>query len=203
LEEAYTAMSDEELCSLAEKAYELTDIAKQALTAQLSARNLQVNLFEQSPATGATEEEVAEGNLDPNDLDLVSISRIWDSDEARPKMTALHDAGVPAYLGPDNVENISDFHSTFESGVEIRVRRVDQSRALHALRLASPQPEGEPEEEKPCVVRCPACKSDEVVFEELVAAASASDSTSAQKFRWRCDNCGHEWEDDGVEECTA
>jgi DNA-directed RNA polymerase subunit M/transcription elongation factor TFIIS len=202
LVEAYAGMSDEELCSLAEKAYELTDLAKQALTAELSARNIDANLVEQTPLSDASEEE-QERDFDANDLDLVSIARVWDADEAARVMTPLRDAGIPAYLGPDNLEKVSDFHSTFDAGVEIRVRRIDEQRALRVPTLASPQPESEPEEEQPCVVLCPACKSDEIVFEELVAAASASDSTSTQKFRWKCDNCGHEWEDDGVEDCPA
>jgi DNA-directed RNA polymerase subunit M/transcription elongation factor TFIIS len=199
LAETYAGMSDEELCSLDEKAYELTDLAKQALAAQLSARNIDANLVEQAPASDPSEEQEQERDFDADDLDLASIARVWGSDEAGRVMTPLYDAGIPAYLGPDNVERVSDFHSAFDAGVEIRVRRIDEQRALLALSLA-PQPEGEPEEEKPCVVLCPACKSDEVVFEELMAAASASDSTSSQKFHWRCDSCGHEWEDDGVEE---
>jgi DNA-directed RNA polymerase subunit M/transcription elongation factor TFIIS len=201
LVEAYAEMSDEELCSLAEKAYELTDLAKQALTAQLSARKIDANLVEHTPLSDPSEDEELERDFDPNDLDLVSIARVWDADEAARVMTPLRDAGIPAYLGPDNLEKVSDFRSSFEAGVDIKVRRIDEQRALRVPSRTSPQPEGEPEE-KPCVVLCPACKSDEVVFEELMAAASASDSTSAQKFHWRCDSCGHEWEDDGIEECT-
>ncbi len=123
-------MSDEELRSLAEKVYELTDLAKQALTAELSARNIDANLVEQTPLSDASEEE-QERDFDPNDLDLVSIARVWDADEAARVMTPLRDAGIPAYLGPDNLEKVSDFHSTFDAGVEIRVRRIDEQRALH------------------------------------------------------------------------
>ena len=196
LEETYSGMSDEELCSLAEKAYELTDLAKQALTAQLSARNLNVALGEQAAAPQANEE----GDLDPQELDLVSVARVWDADEAGRVMNPLYEAGIPAYLGPDNVDKVNDFHSAFDSGVEVKVRSVDEQRAIRAMSVASSQSENEPVEEKPCVVLCPACKSDEVVFEELVGTASASGAAAAQKFRWKCDACGHEWEDDGIED---
>jgi len=203
LEETYAAMSDEELGSLAEKAYDLTDLAKQALAAQLSARNLHVALNEQPPIREGNEDDARERDFDANELDLVSVAQVWDAEEATRIMQTLQNAGVPAYLGPDNVERVSDFRLSFDSGVEIRVRRADDYRAKHALsRDARPLPEGEAVEEKPCVVLCPACNSDEVVFEELVAAASASGSASSEKFRWKCDNCGHEWEDDGIEECT-
>ncbi|MFZ0704500.1 MAG: hypothetical protein WAM71_02770 [Candidatus Korobacteraceae bacterium] len=204
LEETYTAMSDEELCALAEKAYDLTDLAKQALTEQLSARKLEVALVEQpvGAAQRINQQQEPEGDLDPKELDLVSVARVWDAAEADAVIYQLYDAGIPAYMGPDNVENVSDFRGSFDTGVDIRVRSIDERPAWRALRLESPQQKAEEaEEEKPCEVFCPVCKSDEVVFEELVAAASASGSAPSQKFRWKCDHCGHEWEDDGIEEC--
>ena len=199
LEETYSAMSDEELCSLAEKAYDLTDLAKQALTEQLSVRKLDVAIVAQPAAQPTNEQQEPEGDLDPKELDLVSIARVWDTDEADAVLYKLYDAGVPTYLGPDNVENVSELHGNFDSGVDVKVRTVDERRALRQLGQVSPQPEAE--EDEACEVWCPVCKSNDVVFEEMVTAASASDSAPSQKFRWKCDHCGHVWEDDGIEEC--
>jgi DNA-directed RNA polymerase subunit M/transcription elongation factor TFIIS len=45
-------------------------------------------------------------------------------------------------------------------------------------------------------VRCPKCHSSEVVLEETDPVREGS---SPRLFKWRCDECGHHWEDDGVE----
>jgi DNA-directed RNA polymerase subunit M/transcription elongation factor TFIIS len=200
LEETYGQMSNEELRDLADGAYELTDIAKQALQAQISSRGLQVALREQPIDAPDSQETEPTGDFDPAELSLVSVAQVWDAAEARRLMGALHEAGFPAYLGPENLENVDDFHSGFENGVEVRVRDVDQQRAFHALsRLRPDKDDNNPQEDEEYVARCPKCHSDQIVFEELVAAAAVSGSASAQKFRWHCDACGHEWEDDGVE----
>ncbi len=197
LVEAYAGMGDEELSSLAEQAYELTDLARQALQAEIKARSLDVSLVETSPNAPESAAKEPRGDLDPAELDLLPINRVWEADEAREIMKALYEAGIPAYLGPEYVEDVGDFRGNFVAGVDIQVRTVDQQRALAALAAVSPKT-GDKTEDESYAVHCPECDSGEVVFEELVAAAS--DSTAAQKFHWRCDSCGHEWEDDGVEE---
>jgi DNA-directed RNA polymerase subunit M/transcription elongation factor TFIIS len=56
----------------------------------------------------------------------------------------------------------------------------------------------EPEEElDDASVRCPKCRSSEVVLEET---EPVQEGTSPQRFKWTCDECGFHWEDDGVEE---
>lgn len=201
LEETYSQMDEEELRDLAGKAYDLTDIAKQALQAQISSRGLQIELREQPADAPDPQEAEPTGDFDPAELSLVSVAQVWDAERARRLMGALHEAGFAVYLGPENLENVGDFHSSFDNGVEVRVRDVDQQRALYALSLLpSEKEDGAAEEEQEYVARCPKCHSDEIVFEELVAAASATGSPASNKFRWRCDACGNEWEDDGVEE---
>ncbi len=200
LEETYGQMGEEELRDLAGKAYDLTDIAKQALQAQISSRGLQISLREHPAGAADHQEAEPHGDFDPAELTLVSVAQVWDAAEARRVMKPLHAAGFAVYLGPENLEHVEDFHSSFDNGVEVRVRDVDQQRALHALSLLpSEKQDGPTEEEQEYVARCPKCHSDEIVFEELVAAASAS-GPSSNSFRWRCDACGNEWEDDGVEE---
>lgn len=203
LDQTYSQMSEEELHDLAGKAYELTDIAKEALRAQISSRGLQLELRDAPPDTPELEEGEPQGEFDPADLTLVSVAEVWDADEARQLMKSLHELGFPVYLGPENLENVDDFHSKFDNGLEVRVRDVDQQRALHVLSLIPSEKNAEeedPEENTAFLPRCPKCHSEEIVFEELVAGASHRGSDSPQKFRWHCDACGNDWEDDGVGE---
>jgi DNA-directed RNA polymerase subunit M/transcription elongation factor TFIIS len=44
-------------------------------------------------------------------------------------------------------------------------------------------------------VRCPKCRSAEVVLEEMTPIDNAESST--QICKWTCDSCGHRWEDNG------
>ncbi len=199
LEEAYAEMTEEELCSLAEQACDLTDIGKQALREQILTRGMKIELREAPLPNSETGGEEPRGDLDPAELDLVVARQVWDVDEARRVMQVLYEAGIPAYLGPENVEDVDAFHSSFDNGVELRVRAVDQLRAFRALTLVAPETEQDVEEETLFVARCPHCQSEEIVFEELVAAPSSAGPGSPQKFHWRCEACGHEWEDDGVE----
>src|SRR6185369_4144799 len=83
LGQAYAGMSDEELSSLAEQAYELTDLARQALQAEIKARGLSVSFVETPPTSAQPEEEEAGGDFDPEEFDLVPLSRVWDAAEAR------------------------------------------------------------------------------------------------------------------------
>ena len=201
LEEIYSQMSEEELRGLADQAYELTDMAKQALHAQISSRGLMIELAETPPNPEPLAEDEPKGDLNPADLDLVSVSQVWDADAARRVMRALYGSGIPAYLGPENLEEVDDFHSSFENGVEIRVREVDQQRALRALASVSTETdEPEADAEKPYAARCPKCQSEEIVFRGFDHDSSDGQPLSQQKFHWTCDACGHEWEDDGIEE---
>jgi len=43
-------------------------------------------------------------------------------------------------------------------------------------------------------VRCPSCRSKDIVFEELVETSNGA----SPKYRWTCSVCGNEWQDDGV-----
>ncbi len=198
LAETYGGMSDEELCSLAAEAYELTDLAKQALRAEITTRGLQAEMAETPPPSDSkSEEEGPQGDLDPEELNLVCATRVWEAGEARDTMKALYDAGIPAYLGPENVEHVNEFHGSFDAGVDIRVRDVDQQRALAALAQAPSQTDEDRSEEEPFTLRCPKCQSEEIMLEEFVPAPKATGYARPAMFRWRCDACGHQWEDDG------
>ena len=65
-------------------------------------------------------------------------------------------------------------------------------------------PKDEPPEEKidwesfKAEVRCPRCRSTDVIFERFTGRLEDADGKPVPKFKWHCDSCGKEWEDDGV-----
>jgi DNA-directed RNA polymerase subunit M/transcription elongation factor TFIIS len=73
LQENYAAMADEELEAIAQEAYHLTGIAQKALQAEISRRNLNLELLLQAPADepeSSVEEEIpaSEENASPEEL---------------------------------------------------------------------------------------------------------------------------------------
>lgn len=201
LEELYRGMSDDELEDLAGEAYELTDLAKQALQAQISQRRLNVVLAD-NPAQ-VVDGELEQGDFDPAELDLAVLTRVWDLAEARHVKRVLNDAGIPAYFGAENIENAEALAAaTFEKGIELKVRDRDQQRAMGALAKADPVEAESSEglqEELEYAARCPRCHSQKIVFQSL-QPSSASASAFEARYNWSCDACGLRWQDDGVEE---
>jgi len=79
----------------------------------------------------------------------------------------------------------------------VKVMRIAWPWALQALAHYEPKdvPEWEKREwEKEVAVRCPSCRSKDIVFEELVKTANGA----SPKYRWTCSVCGNQWQDDGV-----
>ena len=183
LEQTYNQMSEEELGDLAAEAYKLTDIAQQALQAQISSRALRIELSTKPRASRESNGVEPEVNLNPYDLDYVLAAWVRDPQDLEQLRQALPRAGIPIY-------------------VQVRVRAVDQQRALHTISALSPE-RGNPDEDQPYVARCPKCGSEEIAFQNIDPGSSETQSTSSSQFHWACDACGHEWEDDGFEERSA
>ena len=192
LKELYLQKSDEELEIVAHDAYELTDVAQQALAAEIARRGLKLEM-RKAPEP----EPDAQGNFvpDPSELNLVSVQQVFDREEAKRVKEALSNNGLPSFLGPENVENVDDFRGSFERGIDVKVREVDSGRALAALRNILPsEPHAENVE---YIARCPKCHSDEIVF--LSLDESTTENRDGQ-FNWSCDACRYRWKDDGVEQ---
>lgn len=199
LQERYAGMTNEELEAVAAQAYDLTEIAQQALQAEIHSRRLSLKLSD-APAL-ADEPELGPNRLDPSQLDLDVIHRAWDIDDARRVMDTLTNYSVPSYIGPDNVDNLAEFHGSFERGVEIKVDQSDQQRAFVALRTMPPletntDPNPDATETLAC---CPRCRSTEIVLESLDPTADGKSGFDS-KFNWSCDACGYKWKDDGIEQ---
>jgi DNA-directed RNA polymerase subunit M/transcription elongation factor TFIIS len=192
LKELYLQKSDEELEVVAHDAYELTDVALQALEAEIARRGLKLEMRK------APEPEPSMlGNFipDPAELNLVRVQQVFDREEAKRAKEALSNNGLPSFLGPENVESVEDFRGSFERGVDIKVREVDSGRAYAALRNVVPSEVVA--ENVEYIARCPKCHSDEIVF--LSLDETATEGSGAQ-FNWSCDACGYKWKDDGVEQ---
>lgn len=226
LQELYREMSEDELEAVAKKGYELTDIAKQVLHSEILHRQLKVDVRLQPPMDEEPE-QFGDPEFDPATLDLVSALAVENRFEAEFVKTTLNHAGIPCYFGPELLENPGTLEFLPKHTVQVKVLKHDLFRVRWALKgfrelLPSPEDDQPPDLE----VRCPKCRSNEVVFEGFDSrAAERNDNTDEgddldededseeepqaveevraadphAKFHWRCDHCGHEWEDEGVE----
>jgi DNA-directed RNA polymerase subunit M/transcription elongation factor TFIIS len=192
LQELYARLTDDELQAVADDGYELTEVAKQTLQAEILGRGLHIQLRD-SPSTPGFNEE--KSDFDPSDLDLVVARRVWDLSEARQAKSILDDARIPSFLGPNNLDSAEESKLNFENGVDLKVREVDSQLALQALSQALPP---EPQDDVEYVPVCPKCHSAEIVFQNLDTTQNSSSAFDA-KFNWSCDACGYQWKDDGIE----
>lgn len=201
MQEVYSQMTEEELQNAAEEAYELTDIAKQALEAEIRTRRLGIKLVAERPEEVKEEPvaDVEEGEFDPEQYELESIYTAWEEKDARTAKWVLDNAGLPSYFGPDNEESIDEYKGSYARGVDLKVPSHLAELAMAAMAAHWPvDPNKPPEPEfRPAEVRCPKCHSDEVVFDSVEEAPDKSVVDS--KYNWHCDACGHQWQDDGVE----
>jgi hypothetical protein len=167
--ENYEHMTEGELCALAEKAYDLTEIAREALQAVIKEKAIDLRL---------TLDPLAP--LPPEDEDLVIFRRETNLNETVWTMRALDAAGIPSFLS-------------------LEVRAADVKRAHAALKRAIDEEFGEeaddPEEKKQYAILCPKCRSAKAVLKGRTATLDAS--PREVRYQWSCDGCGHQWVDQG------
>jgi DNA-directed RNA polymerase subunit M/transcription elongation factor TFIIS len=191
LQASYRTKTDEELQALADESDELTELAQQALRSEIARRGLPFT-FKEFPEPGSN---LQPNESDPSELELVVVRRVGDLAEARQLKSILDDAGIPSFLGPDNLDRVEVFplSSSFGNGIDLKVRSVDNQRAEYVLSRSLPP---EPQDQIEYVPVCPRCNSREIVFESLDEEKGSSFDA---KFNWKCDSCGRQWRDDGVE----
>jgi hypothetical protein len=194
LRASYGSKTDEELEAMADESYELTGLAQQVFKGEIARRGLPFQLKELSEGPGFNPEP---SEFDPSELELVVVRRVWHLTEARQVKGILDDAGVPSFLGPDNLDNVEAFpsNSSFANGIDSTVQYADNQRTLYVLSQSLPP---EPQDESEYVPVCPKRNSREIVFQSLDEQKD-SDSSFDAKFNWKCDACGHQWKDDGIE----
>jgi len=131
------------------------------------------------------------------DRKLVELLTVWSLRDARQVQSMLGGAGIPFFMGEEKATDVDSVTSNFSAGVTVKVMRIAWPWALQALAHYEPKdvPEWEKREwEKEVAVRCPSCRSKDIVFEELVKTANGA----SPKYRWTCSVCGNQWQDDGV-----
>jgi hypothetical protein len=214
LVEYYSQQMDGELEKVAAQAYDLTDIARESLRAEMSRRGLTTALAEHAavaptipprpgdpPPEPSRGEPLAAGEVEKQDM--VTIRKFRDLPEALFAKGSLESAGIECALLDDNMVRLDWFISNLLGGVKLQVRHEDAEVAKQILEQPIPQNFDVPgigEYEQP---RCPKCQSLDVNFREIAPAAYVSAAVSApipfHRRAWRCHFCDSEWEDGGID----
>jgi hypothetical protein len=133
--EHYARMTEGELCALAEDAYDLTEIGRQALQAVITERGFTIRLKLEPPLPSSAE---------PPEDHLVILGQTQSAEVAGRKMKILAEAGIPVLLS-------------------LRIRADDVERAHAALERAGEE-DAEVPEEGEYTILCPKCHSAAVVL---------------------------------------
>jgi hypothetical protein len=210
---------DGELEKVSGQAYELTDLAREVLKAEIRRRGLSVELVEIAPVVMKKEPPAMPGDPSPPELpteshtpysgelelrNWVTIRKFRDLPEALLAKGSLESAGIEAVLTDDNMVRMDWFWSNLMGGVKLHVGSEDAEAANNILDQPIPDGfsvAGVGEYKQP---RCPKCQSLDVNFQELdrpVAFVSAYFNVPIPLRRraWRWHSCYAQWEDDGWE----
>ena len=136
LEELYASDTDEQLENVAAQAHELTEVAREALRAELSKRGLYVGQLEGT----APEQDNAEFR------DLVTIRAFWNLLEAELAKGLLDSAGIESFLFDDNMVRLDWFNANALGGVKLRVDAGNVDAANQVLEEAAAEAASTPEE---------------------------------------------------------
>ena len=132
---------------------------------------------------------------------LVELCTVWSPADALQLQSLLDRAGIPFFMGPEKATNADAVTSNFAAGVSVQVMRIGLPWAKQAMQNYQPanEPARKQEEELPELsVQCPKCRSTEIILEDVVPEPAGAAEKSSPTYRWACDSCGYEWEDDGT-----
>jgi hypothetical protein len=166
----------------------LSDVAHQALEAEISRRGLSVVI---APDPGIDVYELNE---------QVTVRQFRDLHEALLAKGCLESAGIHADLVDDNMVRLDWFYSNLLGGIKLKVRPEDADTANEILNQPIPEElpvEGVGVYEQP---RCPHCQSLDVSFQELNKVVSFGSAylgvpIPVHTKAWSCHSCKHHWED--------
>lgn len=140
------------------------------------------------------------------DEELVTIAEYTSYLAAVAARDALRDAGiecfVPELLGDDDVRNAyHPYPGLFETRIGVQVGRSDAERAIAVLQEAGVLDDGgeEPEPHRDGPPPCPECESPHTretrpPLLARVALLLTAAGCGPRARHWRCDGCGHRWE---------
>jgi hypothetical protein len=135
------------------------------------------------------------------DRKLVELCTVWSLADARQVQSLLDRAGIPFFMGPEKATSADAVTSNFTVGVSVQVMRIGVPWAAQAMQYYEPAnepPRKQEEEPSELSVRCPKCRSTEVILEDVIPEPAGAAENSSPKYRWTCDSCSYEWEDDGT-----
>jgi DNA-directed RNA polymerase subunit M/transcription elongation factor TFIIS len=204
LSKHYRQLSDDELVDLARQTSELTDVAQQVLAQEIANRRLKIPPEEPAaPRSPASRPDSAEDAESPyaEDREWVVLCPVWSLADALKLQHLLDGAGIPFYMGPERATSAEAVTSNFANGLSVQIMQVGVPLARRVLQQYFPADaplEENAEESDNFAIHCPKCHSTEVVFEDLDRGQKNSEGEPSSKFKWTCDSCGHEWEDDGL-----
>ena len=222
LAEFYSRELDGRLEQVAGEAYELSDLAREVLKAELQRRGLNVELAQRpsvrpnkgsvsndrwqgSFAVGHSDLEVAEASGDTNVPEMVAIRVFRDLPQALLAKGCLESAGIKCALADDNLVRLDWFYSNAIGGVKLFVHAADAADAEQLLNQPIPEHmdvSGVGEYEQP---KCPKCGSLDVNFRELDPATYLGLGGSylgvfvpvpIRRRAWNCHSCETEWEEE-------
>jgi len=210
LAEHYRQLTDEELIVLARQKKSLTEAAQQTLATEILSRKLTVPPLEPQPSPRPLPPPDIADEDDPyaEDRELIGIRTVWSRADALRLQRVLDVAGIPFYMGSENATGVDDVTSNFAEGVAVKVMHIAAPWAHQAMKYYFPkdeQPEPSYEDTGDVAIRCPRCRSTDVVFNDLInpgpdrAVSLLGDDYMILTYHWTCASCGNEWQDDGVE----
>jgi len=200
----YHRLTDGELLSLFRQQSELTGVAQQALTSEISSRGLRAEPEEPAAIQRPQPPTDIQDPTDPNydeDKRLVTLRTVWTLADAFQLQRLLDTAGIPFYIGPEKATQVDAVTSNFAVGLDVQVMSIGIPWARQAIQNYEPANDQAHEDEEildEASVRCPKCSSGEVILEET--SPGGKDGDSPELFSWTCGACGYRWEDEGIEQ---
>jgi hypothetical protein len=191
--QVYAGMADGELQKLAEEAWTLTDIGKEALKIELARRGLKIELSKSS----APDVEVDK---------LVVLRQFRDLPEALLAKGALESAGIECFLADDITIRMDWLWSNALGGIKLCVKSEDADAAAQLLDQGIPEGfevTGAGEYKQP---HCPKCHCMDISFEDLNKPVAYTGiflgvPIPLSRRRWKCNSCGKVWQEpEGVSE---
>lgn len=128
---------------------------------------------------------------------LITIATFSQAIEAHLCKTRLETEGIACFIADENIVTMNWLYSTAVGGIKLQVKEADAEKARKILQQENITPEtiNKTRKEK---FYCPRCHSPHVFYERfsrrLVFASWLLLGIPFLKKKWKCENCGHQWE---------
>jgi hypothetical protein len=196
LADFYSRQLDGELLKLAGQPSELTEVAREVLTAEIERHGLKEEDGRAPAGSGVPEDSGVDS------ASLVTIKRFRDLPEALLAKGSLESAGIATHLADENMIRMDWFISNSLGGVKLQVPSEDVEEATAILSEPIPESFDIEETQRYEQPRCPNCQSLDVNVEELnkllaYGSAWAGVPIPIHRQGWKCHSCGHQWQEAG------